>query len=85
MAILLGLSKEFEEGIAPLQEAEIKIKGVIRQFQEMLSRAPRVDPRDPDPDATFYNRHKASIDCMLDLEEALQLMSKFTKGVLKYD
>lgn len=83
MAILLGLSKEYEEGLAPLQEAELKIQGVVKEYQKYLGSVPLINSKDPDAD--FYNKYKVAIDRMLALEEALELISKFTKGVLKYE
>ena len=83
LAILVGLGKEYEEGLAPLQEAELKIKGVLTAYQRFLGSVPLVE--DKDPDARFYDQYKWYIDKMIDLEDALELISKFTKGVLKYE
>ena len=83
LAILVGLGKEYEEGLAPLQEAELKIKGVLKAYQGFLGSIPLVGGEDPD--AEFYAKYKWYIDRMIDLEDALELISKFTKGVLKYE
>lgn len=86
LAILVGLSKEYEEGLASLEEAELKIKDSLERIQRILGRAPKYEFTDhPDPDAAYYQKYKPYIDSLIDLGEALSLLNKFTKGVLKYE
>ena len=88
LATLVGLSREYESELSKLEEARYKISEVLKLRRSQLAKLSKMYPEigeSADPDAKFYEKFRVLLDEIEYLDDSIDLLDGFVKGVLKYE
>ena len=88
LATLVGLSHEYESELSKLEEARYKISEVLKLRRSQLTKLAKMYPEigdSADPDAKFYEKFHVLLDEIEYLDDSIDLLDGFVKGVLKYE